>query len=200
MNIAVHCTRARDNIDTSEVNCNVLNRKSLNNFEEYTRGSLKSIINHKYLLCLFITYVIHIYAYFLTNILSTDIAVLVISLHPRFVNEGRNFDVCMILVHGSLSLFISFSIRLPLFYVSAIVIKSARRTGRGLLQLPSTPHCFSNRLFPMHSRSATLVSPTVSPSPLLVVRPSVSPLRVTLSSAAHFPAFPRHCPYVMKRA
>lgn len=36
----------------------------------------------------------------------------------------------------SLSLSLLFSIYLPLFYVSAIVIKSVRRTGRGLLQLP----------------------------------------------------------------
>lgn len=73
------------------------------------------------------------------------------------------------------SLSLSSSSRLPLFYVSAIVIKSARRTGRGLLQLPSTPHCSFVGLSPMHSRSAAPVSSTASPFHPPVVRPSVSP-------------------------
>jgi len=99
----------------------------------------------------------------------------------------------------SLSLFylFSFSIRLPLFYVSAIVIKSVRRTEWGLLQL-SLPRIVPPSLFNALAVRRSLLSyrPSIPPP---VIRPSVSPLRVTLFSTTR-PPFPRHCSYVMKRA
>lgn len=66
------------------------------------------------------------------------------------------------------------SIRLLLFYLSTvptIVIKSARRTGRGLLQLPSNPYCPSVHLPPMDSGSFSL--PSLSSS---LISPLYAPL------------------------
>lgn len=56
--------------------------------------------------------------------------------------------------------------------VPAIVIKSARRTGRGSLRLPSTPHC---SLYSSPSIALAVHRPRCT-------RPAVSLLRVTLSA------------------
>lgn len=103
-----------------------------------------------------------------------------------FPAEGRNFNVCMIRDHARISLSLSIppyilsTIHLLLFYVSLliIVVKSARRTGRGLLQLPFNPYCSlgpscSNR----PSFPSLAISPIVSPFPC--VRSSLSPYRLT---------------------
>lgn len=119
-----------------------------------------------------------------------NVAILAVS-RSRLAGEGRSFNVCMIHDRTQISLTLSSSSRLPLFYVSAIVIKSAGRTGRGLLQLLSTfPRSVSLQRtrgplppffhFPL---SSTLLC--IIPYPLL--RCPLSPV-------------PRHCPYVMKRA
>lgn len=72
--------------------------------------------------------------------------------------------------------------------VPAIVIKSARRTGRGSLQVPSIP-----ALFPRPSPSIALAVHRPRCTPLSPLRASISPSR-----PAH--SLPLHCPYVMKCA
>lgn len=193
MNISVHCIRVRDNIDISEVNCKVLNRKSLNNFEENTGGNFKSIINYKLiinLLCAFLLHTLYIsiqifwLIFFLHKLAFTNVAILAISLHPRVSKGEASTSAWSTIAHGSLSLSFIQHLSSSLLRLShrhkvsqAHGTRFAATTLHSALFLhPSLPNALAVRHPRLSYRSS------IPPRP--VVRPSVSPLRVTLSSVA----------------